>query len=114
FNNFTLTQTDASGGIVTTPNSAVFEFDTPVSNVAAFFSPETILLDRDTSEFSKIKNVLTVTGNITREFTPSKNWNINSVVRRSWNIRNPLLAWLFGNYTNYEIPASQTLLNIEE
>lgn len=113
FNNFSLTQTDVTG-TVGTPDSAVFDFNTPEANAGAFFSPDTTLLNKDISEFAKIKNVLTLTGGINRTFLPSENNNNNKVLRQVFQIKRPLTAWLFGNYTNYEIPASQTSLDVDQ
>jgi hypothetical protein len=113
FNNFAINQTDASIGI-STPDSAVFDYNTPESDVAAFFSPDTILGEKDISEYSKIKNVLVIKGNVTRErFQASENKNINRVVNRTYSLFHPYIAWLFANYTDYESP-TQTDLDIEE
>lgn len=121
FNNFAITESDlaptsSSGALAMTPDSAKFEFDSAdiVDNVAAFFSPDTILKQPNVSEYSKLKNVLTITGNVVREFIPSKNRNINQVFNRSWSLRNPLRAWLFGNYTNTGTTPVPTVLDIQE
>lgn len=113
FNNTTITETNPTS-LLGAGDSAKFEFNTPEPTVAAFFSPETILLDKDISEFSKMKNVLRLTGNITRYFQPSVNSNSNSLVKRSYMLKHSVLAWLFGNYTNYAIPGVQTEMSIQE
>lgn len=113
FNNTTISQTDATG-LPTSRDSAVFEFNTPEANVGAFFSPETILTDKDISEFSKIKNVLVLTGSFTRDFRASQNTNNNALVKQSFQIKRPLIGWVFGNYNNYELPGVQTILDLNQ
>jgi hypothetical protein len=111
FNNFSISQTQVSTA-TGLKDSAKYEFSSPNTDVAAFFSPDSILVEKDLNEFAKIKNVLTLTGGITRNFIPSD--NSNNASSGSYSLRRPLQGWLFGNYNNTETPGSQTVLDVQQ